>query len=79
MAQQLRALAALPEDPGSIPSTHTQLSAIYDSSSRRPSALFWYCWVLQAYDTQTYVGQNTHAHKVGTNLVLGKEKRIGIK
>jgi hypothetical protein len=34
MAQWLRALAALPEDPGSIPATTWQLLAAYNSSSR---------------------------------------------
>lgn len=38
MAQGMRSLADLPEDPASIPSTHAELTAICNSSSRRP---FW--------------------------------------
>ena len=36
MAQRLRALTALPEDPGSIPSTHR---VAHNSKSRRPNNL----------------------------------------
>jgi hypothetical protein len=38
MAQQLRALTALLEDQGSIPSTW-QLTIVYDYSSRGPNTL----------------------------------------
>jgi hypothetical protein len=34
MAQWLRALAALAEDPSSIPSTHIQLTTVHNCSSR---------------------------------------------
>ena len=42
IAQQLRALAALSEDPDSIPSIHRQLTM----SSRRSEALFCPLWAL---------------------------------
>lgn len=38
MAQRLRALGALLEDLGSIPSTTWQLTIIYNSNSRGPMA-----------------------------------------
>jgi hypothetical protein len=41
MAQWLRALAALPEDLGWIPSTHMVATTICSSSSRGSDALFW--------------------------------------
>ena len=37
MAQQLRALAVLPEDPGSVPSTHIQWFTTTDNSSSKGS------------------------------------------
>jgi hypothetical protein len=37
MAQWLRALVVLPEDPGSVPSTHCEA---HNSSPRRSSSLF---------------------------------------
>jgi hypothetical protein len=55
MAQQLGALVALPEDPGSIPSNHVAAHH-YNSSSRRSDAL-----------TQTD-RQNTNVHEVKINL-----------
>lgn len=40
VAQQIRALAALPKKVGSIPSTHTQLTAVCNSSPRGTSTLW---------------------------------------
>jgi hypothetical protein len=39
MAQWLAALAALPDDPGSVPNTHTVVTIIGDSSSRRSNPM----------------------------------------
>ena len=41
MAQQLRALAALPGDPGSIPSTIMAANSHGTSSYREENTLFW--------------------------------------
>jgi hypothetical protein len=34
MAQHLKTLTALPEDPGSVPRTHRQLTTVCNSSSK---------------------------------------------
>lgn len=39
IGQQLRTLATLVEEMDLIPSTHTE---VYKTSSKEPSALFWY-------------------------------------
>lgn len=48
MAQRLRAPNVLPENPGSVPSTHRQLINGYNSNSLISGTLFW---PLQAPDT----------------------------
>lgn len=53
MAQQLRALAALPNDLGSIPSTYLQLTTVCNSSSRSSNNSHRYTCRL-----------NTNAHKI---------------
>jgi hypothetical protein len=56
MAQRLGELAALPKDPGSIPSTHMAAYTVCDSSSRGSGTL-----------TQTYMQakhQCTHEIKI---------------
>ena len=45
MAQQLKALAALPEDPSSSQAPTGCLTTIYNSSFRGSDALFWPLWV----------------------------------
>lgn len=45
MAEQLEALDAFAENPGSVPRTHI---TAYNSGSRRSDALFWPMWALQA-------------------------------
>lgn len=51
LALQLRALAALVEDPEDlVEAARTHVAARNcNSSSRRPDALFWPPWVLQAH------------------------------
>lgn len=56
MAQYLRALAALPEDPGSVPSTHMAAHAVGNPSSETSNTL-----------TQTYTQTGTNAHKIKLN------------
>lgn len=41
MAQQLGALTALPEDPGSAPGTHMRLTTVHIFSFMRPYTIFW--------------------------------------
>jgi hypothetical protein len=41
IAQQLRALVALPEDSGSILSSHTVPNMVYNSTPRNANALLW--------------------------------------
>ena len=48
MAQQSKALAALPEDLGSVTST-------YMGAHNLSNALFWPLWALHTCDTQTYM------------------------
>jgi hypothetical protein len=54
MAQQLRALATVAEDPGSIPSTHLVAHNIYNSSFKGSDALFW---PLRALDTHVHASK----------------------
>jgi hypothetical protein len=58
--KNLRALAALKEDPGSIPSATWRLTAICNSSSRRSDTFFW---------PPTRTVKNHHTHKVESKLV----------
>ena len=51
MVQQVRVLAALGEEPGSIPSTHIVAKKLLRGSS----ALFWASWVPATHTTQTYM------------------------
>lgn len=61
MPYQLGALAFLPDDPGSIPSTSWWLTAVCNSSS---DVLFWPPWALAGmYYTNTHAG-NTSIHKI---------------
>jgi hypothetical protein len=53
MSQWLRTLAVLAENPGSIPSTHKQLTAVCNSRSRESDNL-----------TQKTRRQNINAHKI---------------
>jgi hypothetical protein len=62
MAQWLRALAAFPEDPGSVPCGASQLSV--NSSPGRADTLFW---LLKALHTQWY-----------TDIHLGKHIQIKV-
>lgn len=54
MVQQLRALAALAKDPGSIHSTHRCLTTVWNSRSREsdafslPQAHMWCTYIMQA-------------------------------
>jgi hypothetical protein len=61
MAQQLGALAAFPEDLGSIPSTHMAAHNC-NSSSRGFDALFWPMKALRASDARTHTYTHTHTH-----------------
>ena len=55
MAQWLRALPALPEDQGSIPSMQLQeMTTICDSSCTGYDALFWHFKALNACGAQTH-------------------------
>ena len=54
MAGHLTVLRALPEDLGSIPSTH-MTAHNFNSSPRRFSILFWPLDIGHASGTQTYI------------------------
>ena len=54
MAQGLKVLAALAEDPGSNPSTHI-VDPNCNSSFRGSETLFWPLWAWHTLATQTYV------------------------
>lgn len=57
--QCLRALDALPEDPGSIP--RWQLTVIHNSTFKGPNTLFWSPWALPCiWYTDHACSQNTH-------------------
>jgi hypothetical protein len=58
--QQLGAFAARAEDWDLVPSTHTQLSTMYNLSSRGSDALSWSSWVLHTCPTHTC--RQTHKH-----------------
>lgn len=63
MAQWLRVLAALPEDPGSIPAPHGG-SQTQNSSSGRSSALFWPPCIPDMHVTHRHTcRQSTYTHK----------------
>lgn len=57
MAQQQRALAALPQEPSSILSTQMVLRTICDSSSKGPITLPWPLQALHAHGPQTLAGK----------------------
>lgn len=55
MGQQLKALAALTEDLGSVLNTHTKkLTTIYNSRSRGSNALLWPSQALHTNGVYTY-------------------------
>jgi hypothetical protein len=58
MTQELRNLAVLPEDSGSIPSTHIVAHSLLELQSQGSNALFWTLWALH------HGVQNTHTHKI---------------
>jgi hypothetical protein len=61
MAQWLGALAALPEDPGSVPSNHIGwLTTACNSSSSGFDNLFWHTRMLESHGPQTYTQAGTH-------------------
>lgn len=68
MAQQLGALAALPEDPGSGPNTH---KAIYLTKSMGSGALFWCLWVPGIYTVHMHTGRQNIllAHKINSSFL----------
>lgn len=56
LAQQLRALAAPPEDPGSSPSPYMSApQASVTPVPRGPNALFWPLWEPHVRGAQTHV------------------------
>jgi hypothetical protein len=58
MAQGLRAVAALPEDPSSVPKNHIRESTTACSSSSRTMLL------LASVDTCTHMHKPTHVHVI---------------
>ena len=60
MAQWLRESAAVTEDPGLVPSTHTAAHNHLNSNSLGSSALFRFSWALHACDIHTYI--HTYIH-----------------
>ena len=68
--QQLRALAALPEDPGLIPSNHMVVHSHLSLQHQGiPCPLLFSESTRHKYGTQTYMHrQNTHTHKINENL-----------
>jgi len=66
MAQWLRALAALLEDPSSIPSTHiTWWLTTVCNSIFRASSTFWPPWVSGTQvEHRLICRQNTHTHRI---------------
>ena len=65
-ARCLRALAALPEDPSSIP--RCQLTIIHNSTFREPNTLFWPPWALHVGGAQTI-----HAVKIPIHIIRWKK------
>ena len=65
MAQWLRALAALLEDLGSIPSTHITAYTACDSTSREPNPHFWPLLASGTHVVHKYTcRQDIHTHKI---------------
>lgn len=62
MTQQLKALAALLKDPGSIPSSW-QFTSVCNSSSRESDVLFWWASGIHVAHRHT-CRQNTYTHKI---------------
>jgi hypothetical protein len=58
-AQLLKALVTLPEDPGSIHSTH-KAAHNWNLSLRGLEAFFWPLWVLQSHATPTYASKHSY-------------------
>ena len=72
MAQWLRALAALREDLGSIPSTHKAAH----SCPRRLATFFWPPWALHACVYGHVCQQNICTHKI---IIKNENKRKTIR
>ena len=60
MAQGLKALVALLENPDWVPSTHMATHNYPYSSTRGPDAFLWLPLVLNAVNVHIYVHANTH-------------------
>jgi hypothetical protein len=76
MAQQLRALAALPEDPGSIPSPDIgQLIIICSSSSRVSNATSGLCSHCMHMVHRHASRQNIHTHKTKQTFLIYQKKK----
>ena len=73
MAQQTVTLAALSEDPGSIPSTHNKT---HNSSPRGSDTFFWPLRALHAHDAYTHVGKTPIHTKYKINEREG-ERQMG--
>lgn len=68
MAQQLRALAALPEDLSSIPNIQMVAHRSYNSGSRASKTLFWALQTLGTHKVHRYVfRQNPHTLHINKN------------
>jgi hypothetical protein len=74
MAQGLKVLAALAEDPGSNPSTHI-VDPNCNSSFRGSETLFWPLWAWHTLATQTYVqAKKNQKTKKQKNKTKNKKK-----
>ena len=73
IAQQLRALAALPEMQTLFPAPMGLFTTIHSSSSRGSDALFWLQWSLHTRGPQTDIHRNKLLIRLKYNK--SKEKR----
>jgi hypothetical protein len=67
-------LPALPDDTGSIPSTHMLAYNYYNSSPRVPDTLFWPLWAPGMYVAHRHI--KTHKLKIFLHIKTIKLKKI---
>lgn len=63
MAQWLRALAALPEEPGSFPTPTWQFTNVYNSNPREIGTFLWPLGFAHAWCTDTQVSKINNRNK----------------
>ena len=79
VAQQLRALAVLPEDAGLILSPHMVVYKCLKLQSWGSNVFFWLLWAPGMYVVHRHTcKQNTHTQKKKKTKILKNEERMSV-